>query len=373
MKQACEQWDSPFNPFNSWKVLYHSNRLKAIRDWTLLTSQLPPPVSVTIDPTNKCNQNCVWCLYRGWKEKKQNQKNISIQKLYNLVDYLATWGVKSICIAGGGEPTLYPHIEELVEFIGKHCVGFDLGFICNGSNMSYDLSRLLARYAKFVGFSMDAGIYETYAKLHRVKPDMFHKVLDNIKILRKHIITNNNSEIRIGYKYLLYHNINTSYADLHKACLNAISRGMDDIHFRVAYDKDQNQYSADLALALNTIDKQLRPNLRSRINIYSVTHKYGTDLTSPAKRFKKCYTTPLALTFGADGNMWICCDTRGWKGMNLGSWLKVENIGKYWGSKKHFDMIQKIKIENCPRCTFSFYNELFENVILKDNMNINLI
>ena len=147
-----KQWQSPFNPFNSWKVMFHSDNLWNIHDWiNRKTDSLGPPISVTIDPTNRCNQKCIWCLYKGWKDDPNNQRDIPINKFKELVDHLKNWGVKSICLAGGGEPTMYPYVLELIDYIGIS--GFDLGFITNGVKLTKDICSSLVKHANFVGFS----------------------------------------------------------------------------------------------------------------------------------------------------------------------------------------------------------------------------
>ncbi len=39
-----------------------------------------------------------------------------------------------------------------------------------------------------------------------------------------------------------------------------------------------------------------------------------------------------------------------------------------WGSQKHIDLVSDVNVRKCPRCTYSHINEIFENVIIKDNM-----
>ena len=46
-----------WNPFNSNKLLAHVYRWRLIRRGR----PLPPPVLITVDPTNVCNFDCVWC------------------------------------------------------------------------------------------------------------------------------------------------------------------------------------------------------------------------------------------------------------------------------------------------------------------------
>lgn len=59
--QPCKikEWTAQkrWNPFNSYKLLVHVERWRQIKRGR----PIPPPVLITVDPTNICNFNCVWC------------------------------------------------------------------------------------------------------------------------------------------------------------------------------------------------------------------------------------------------------------------------------------------------------------------------
>ncbi|KPA13119.1 hypothetical protein MHK_006678, partial [Candidatus Magnetomorum sp. HK-1] len=52
---------------------------------------------------------------------------------------------------------------------------------------------------------------------------------------------------------------------------------------------------------------------------------------------------------------------------------QAKEIVKIWGKEKHWSIYENICIEDCPRCTYSPHNTIFEQVICKDNMSINFI
>lgn len=60
--------------------------------------------------TSRCNRNCSYC----YGPKKENE--LSIVQAKRIVDLLKSQGVKQIGITGG-EPLLYPYIEELINYI----------------------------------------------------------------------------------------------------------------------------------------------------------------------------------------------------------------------------------------------------------------
>ena len=56
---ANAEWKTSkrWNPYNSFKLLVHTERWRNIRQGR----PIPAPVLVTIDPSNVCNLHCVWC------------------------------------------------------------------------------------------------------------------------------------------------------------------------------------------------------------------------------------------------------------------------------------------------------------------------
>jgi ssDNA-binding Zn-finger/Zn-ribbon topoisomerase 1 len=74
-------------------------------------------------------------------------------------------------------------------------------------------------------------------------------------------------------------------------------------------------------------------------------------------------------TFGADGNVHICFDMRGRKDLILCShYPDPREILKVWNTEFHKNMVKNIKVKDCPRCTFGPYNEIAEEVFIKDKM-----
>ena len=73
-------------------------------------------------------------------------------------------------------------------------------------------------------------------------------------------------------------------------------------------------------------------------------------------------------------NLGLCCDRRGDDLLMLGDSLSsVDDIASLWGSSKHWDIFDKIKVNECPRCTYQPHNKIFEHVIEDDNMTYRFI
>lgn len=71
------------------------------------------PVMIHIAPTNLCNQNCVHCCF------SEREKSISLdfRLLKRAIDQCHNLGIRAVEWTGGGEPTLYPYINEITEYV----------------------------------------------------------------------------------------------------------------------------------------------------------------------------------------------------------------------------------------------------------------
>jgi MoaA/NifB/PqqE/SkfB family radical SAM enzyme len=324
-----------------------------------------PPVSVDTDPAGICNMNCIWCNGQG-VIKDKDTSYLSKDHLMFLADLYKKWGVKSTCIAGGGEPLLNPHLPGFLYRLKEH--GIEAGIITNGSKLTHGLCDTIADTCRWIGISVDAGTPETYVKVKGINdPGIFHEVIHYIRYLAR-VVADQGGTCEVAYKYLLHpQNANEVY----KAAELSKKIKVDYFHLRpVCVDNivdsvDKSPLSFDGMHKY--IDQQIEASLgleTDRFRFFGIRHKFQPDFKRKVN-FKRCRATPLIATFGADGNCHICFDLRGKKELIL---CRHEDIIKVWGSDKHKEMIDNIDPQKCPRCTFGPYNEMVEQVFMKDSM-----
>lgn len=81
------------------------------------------PVTLQVVPTDSCNLNCDFCSV---KHRGHNQ--LPLEVILGVVDRLDT--LQGVEITGGGDPTMYPGINELIIYLGLRRL--DIGMITNG-------------------------------------------------------------------------------------------------------------------------------------------------------------------------------------------------------------------------------------------------
>lgn len=355
-----KEWSSPYNEFNSLKILYYKEYLEAI-----VRGEFLPPITVDSDPTNKCNFDCLWCNSKGFRQK--HSSCLPAEHLLRLADFYREWGVKSTCVAGGGEPMVNKGFAAFLRRLNKNKI--KSGVISNGSLMDKENALAIVESSSWCGISLDAGSREVFQKIKKV--DLFDKVISNVNQLVK-LKNSLNSKVEITYKFLLHP---WNVQDIYRAAKLAKSLGMNTFHLRPVcwdnlYSQEHNEpinFSNYVEIIEEEIEKAAELE-DDNFKFFSVRHKFG-DSFERKINFKKCWATPLLATFGADGNVHLCFDVRGKE-----EWILCRHypdpheILKVWGSERHKEIIRNINVDKCPRCTFGPYNEAIENVIIKDKM-----
>jgi len=361
-----EEWSSPYNPFNTFKALIW-------REWFegIVNGEFLPPVTLDTDPSNICNFKCIWC--NSYQIHCKDQM-LPEEHLIALAKFYGEWGIKSTCVAGGGEPLTNPGFNNFIIHLSKNKV--QSGVVTNGSLMTDDHINTIVRNSRFCGFSMDAGKPETYAKVKGLRKkqgeQIFIKVVDNIAKMAKEA-SKFKSEFRIGYKYLIHPD---NALEIYDAAVLAKNLGIDDFHLRpVGWDninitrkKDPISFKG----LLDEINDQIQRALEledNKFKFFGVRHKFSPDMKKKVN-FSKCRALPLHLTFGADGNVHLCFDRRGDKDLILCKHFpEVKEVLTVWGSDYHKEMMDKINPEkDCPRCTLGPHQEIIEKVFMKDDM-----
>ncbi len=80
-----------------------------------------PSGTLRIILTTACNFQCVYCFNEGEVDKQVRVQ--SLDKLKKIIRVARTFGINSIKLTGG-EPLLYPNIEELLMFLQEEKIGY---------------------------------------------------------------------------------------------------------------------------------------------------------------------------------------------------------------------------------------------------------
>ena len=154
------------------------------------------PISINLDLTTACNFRCDHCIDWDLLNVKARHRENEIRQ--SLVE-LRRRGLESVILIGGGEPTLYPHFEEMISFIKS--LGLQVAIVSNGSRCDR-LVQVAPDLAKgdWIRLSLDAGSNSLFRAMHKPVNESI-----NLDSICGHVpaIRAANPDISIGYSFIV--------------------------------------------------------------------------------------------------------------------------------------------------------------------------
>ena len=367
------------------KAYFHTDRIKRL--------QLGEPISPTllqVDLEAYCNDNCSFCSYRkeeGYNEpmleliqvKKTDDrntfkplgipsKNSGLNRIYSILlpEMMKEARIPAIELTGGGEPTIWPYFDTLLDNLIKY--GIEIGLVTNGSTLPESRIEKLATHAVWVRFSMDSSNPELHKQIHRTQNYDFERRTNNIrKMVEKK--KEHRSEITIGISFII-NPVNIDNVD--ESCLFYKKLGVDNIRFSWMYDKSgkagltENQID-DLKIKLDVI------KLREETNDYKIFYeKERIDLFSkPNDDFKTCYMQRFVWALGADHKIYPCCIMKYHSDFALAD-IREKTLRDIVYDANAIAKMNNLDVRNCFPCWLRNRNITIEQAVKKP-IHVNFI
>lgn len=369
--------DSRWNPYNSAKLLQHVDYWRPIAE-----GRIPPPILVTVDPSNRCQYDCEWC--NSAAARSASGRMLSRAALSGLAESIADWGVRAVCVAGGGEPLTNPETAPFIRRLTE--LGVRVGVVTNGYLINGYPDTLCL--CDWVGVSVDAGTEATYRRLKRTGAMAFDRVVGNIRWLCEcstgQHLGRPGRGAGVTWKFLA---TPENVGEIGTAARLASESGCRALHCRPAgtpwdrLGKDEIGFD-ELACMTWTDQVNVARRYRSEtFEVYAVTHKFGEHFQR-RRTFPRCWAVYMTAVVsppsaGAHPDAWtlgLCCDRRGDGRLNLlTDCTDPTAIRTAWGGEDHKRIADAIDLADCPRCTYAPHNELFADAVLADNMTADFI
>jgi len=134
--------------------------------------------------TDFCNVKCFFCSNEGMGLKNRNLRHADYERLVYLLKLLNKNGLNNLSLTGG-EPSLYPQIDQLLTFIGQ--LQFKKTFFhTNGTHLTPELiHKHLLNFSK-VAVSIHTVDFDIWQKLTRGPRALFDKLMVNLDILAEY-------------------------------------------------------------------------------------------------------------------------------------------------------------------------------------------
>lgn len=166
------------------KIITHtySGHVKIVENKYISNDCMSFPRTVYWECTQRCNFNCIHCYSSSNNKLKDGELKLSEVK--TLIRELSAMGTEFLSI-GGGEPLLYPHIADVVEYAAKKSVAVE---ISTNASLVTDkiINNLKIAGLKFIQISIDGATNNTYSKIR--KGGDLSLIIKNIDKLSKHFV-----------------------------------------------------------------------------------------------------------------------------------------------------------------------------------------
>lgn len=303
------------------KLYEHLDRLQ-----TLKAGNMPSPVNLEIDLSNRCNLGCEWCHFaythtRGPLAGKQDKPDNAIpggdmmgsEMIDRIVEQAWLCGVRSITWTGGGEPTLHPQFEKAL--MGAYSRGISQGVYTNGTMIDVSKANIIKGFCSWVYVSMDEPTRSSY---ERTKGPGFEKACNGTRLL---VATPGKATVGVGF---MIHQRN--YMQVEKMISLGEDLQADYIQFRptVLYaNDDPGKRADDSAWVYDAID-YLAPYAKhpkveldlDRFKMYAEWEGHG---------YPACYWSALQVVITPNGKVWTCVNKREYPGEEIGD-LSAESL-----------------------------------------------
>jgi MoaA/NifB/PqqE/SkfB family radical SAM enzyme len=278
---------------DSHKLIYHVSR---VNDW--LNGKLIYPIYMEISPIGSCNHRCIFCAYDfiGYPNRK-----LDCDRLLTFIDEAKEAGIKSLLYAGEGEPLLHPDIEKFI--IHSKNSGIDVGLFTNGQLLRGELAEAILPFLTFLRFSFNGGTKDNYADIHKVKPEIFERVVANIKRVSE-IKEKKSLDVDIGAQYVLLPENIDYLIDAVKTLKDA---GIDYFVIKPFVQQSYLQsYKIGKQLGLNNIEDILNGAMRFSNEYFKVIVRRDSFESYSKRTYKHCYGTSFVSVLNSAGDIATC-------------------------------------------------------------------
>lgn len=304
-----------------------------------------PPSTVHLNFGYHCNLNCIYCWHRNPDRRSlavfKHEKECYDTK--KLIRELKKTGVKTIEIAGAGEPLLFKGIMPILRNIKKADLRGHL--FTNGTACSEPvIDALIDMRWDFVNFSFDVHSPELFVRLKKSEKELFKSIIAHIRMLTQAKKKRRLRNPHARFSYIL-NKLNCKFID--EFIDLAISLSVDSIYFM---HLGQFSFNQDLALskkqeraAAEAINRNKRKLKKHNIGVSS----YFDSLDWPKR--ESCLVPWLAPFIVNDGTVYPCCRIR----KKMGN-IKTDNFKEIWESKKYDAVRMRLRdkkwFKECQDC-----------------------
>ncbi len=150
----------------------------------VLSRRFGKSLGVDLSPSKKqCNYNCIYCELGKAKPIERMEEVVKVEILINAIQNAInnlTTPIDVLTITANGEPTLYPHLLELIQSIKPFLKGVKTLILSNGSLFYEPKVQQALKEFDIVKFSLDAIDLKAFERVDKPYSKNIDKILEGI-------------------------------------------------------------------------------------------------------------------------------------------------------------------------------------------------
>ena len=314
------------------------------------------PQKVTLNITNRCNLNCLYC---GVSSTKNAPGDLSLEEWKEIIDELARIKVFHLLISGG-EPFIRPDFSELLKQIFKH--HFRISINTNGTLFNDEVLSLVSKFRRLdnIQVSLDGPDSDIH-DIIRGK-GTFEKIIGGIRILRRwgtpfsfFVVVCKNNKDHLGEIVRFSKNLGASQITFS----SLLPQGSALSHF---YDlflsfEEKKEVEAELRYLNKRYPKLVRGSLIQTIEWMDQIYEVGAtkEESARANKITSCGGSVAECSIRPEG--WVIPCDRLWD-YRVGN-VKEESFQSIWLNSEGFRQFRKRysrsidSFVECQNCTYT--------------------
>jgi len=349
--------------YSDLKIFHHTEKINDI-----LNGKRTAPIYVRIKPTNACNQNCYYC---GSKDDNVPEDRVFDKKamipwdiMCGIIEDMAEMGVKAVTFSGGGEPLMYPYIEDTLELVKEK--GIDCSIITNGQALEGKKASLLLN-AKWIRVSLESACAGTYEGIRGVRT--FDKIIQNIR----QFVQMKSPSCTVGINCVVGKD---NYREIYDLCGLMKDVGADNIKLSpLRLDSDLGEYHKPMKGSVELQIKQAKNDFEN--GGFKIIDKYDGDAglaQNYQKLYHRCMIQEVFTVIGADCKVYLCHQRAYTKNGDIGC-LRDRGFKELWYAQDTVKKVRELDVcRECNfRCVFDERNILLNDLLSIDKDHINFI
>jgi MoaA/NifB/PqqE/SkfB family radical SAM enzyme len=346
-----------FNAFSDLKAVWHIQRIQQLRD-----KQDIVPTHLQLIISDLCNQDCHFCAYRmdgGFstenfadEEGNKNPKRwMPKEKVKEILLDASMLGVGAVQFTGGGEPTVHPNWEELLDY--AQCLGMKTGLVTNGIKLkpSPVLNRLT-----WLRISLDAGSRITYETVRR------HRGWDKAMAALELAGSLKGPLVGVGFVITA-----ENWSEIADAAHLVKAARIPYIRLSAMFSHKGADYYKGLEGFIENERLRAKSLEDSKFQVVDFFDNRVKDLEMATPDYNFCGFQQFVLYIGADQKVYTCCTNAYTTHGEIGD-LREQRFAAWMRSHRRYDFDAR----SCHHCQFNDKNKII-NYMLSEPAHVEFV